>query len=53
MAGEVLGIRLLTLHNLYYYYNLLENIRRGILERAGVSLSGLLEEEGKSGDARE
>ncbi len=52
MAGEVLGIRLLTLHNLYYYYNLLENIRRGILERAGVSLSGLLEEEGKSGDAR-
>ncbi len=31
-AGEVLGIRLLTLHNLYFYYDLMRRIREAIMD---------------------
>ncbi|KMQ52794.1 tRNA-guanine transglycosylase [Chitinispirillum alkaliphilum] len=32
MAGEILAIRLLTLHNIYFYMELVRNIRHHILE---------------------
>ncbi|HPN85322.1 MAG TPA: tRNA guanosine(34) transglycosylase Tgt [Victivallales bacterium] len=31
-VGEMLGIRLLTIHNLHYYFNLMRNLRRHIRE---------------------
>ena len=31
-VGEILGMRLLTLHNLHYYLNLAANIRKAIEE---------------------
>jgi queuine tRNA-ribosyltransferase len=31
-VGEILGIRLLTIHNLHYYLNLMRNIRQAIID---------------------
>ena len=31
MAGEILAIRLLTLHNIHYYVNLVKRARRHIM----------------------